>query len=188
MPLKLAQTAALLEIVHSAVGLVRSPVLITLTQVASRIWILWGIIDVAPDPKLRALVLLDVAHMRISLSLVTLMTAWCVTEIIRYGFYAFKEFGLQPYFLLWLRYTLFIVLYPLGVSSELAMVVLANSYLRKNAIWSLRMPNTLNFGFDYWLACWVIVMFYLPGLPALYGYMLTQRRKVLGTGKKRKQT
>lgn len=36
LPLKAAQTAAVLEVVHSAVGLVRSPVFITGTQVAGR--------------------------------------------------------------------------------------------------------------------------------------------------------
>lgn len=37
---------------------------------------------------------------------------------------------MQPYVLLWLRYTAFIVLYPLGVASELAMVALAMPYIK----------------------------------------------------------
>ena len=66
----------------------------------------------------------------LSLSLATLLAAWCCSEVIRYSLYAAKEAGLQPYALLWLRYTAFTVLYPLGVASELAMVALALPHLR----------------------------------------------------------
>lgn len=41
---------------------------------------------------------------------------WCVAESVRYPFYQFKS--LQPY-LGHLRYNLFIVLYPVGVTGEL---------------------------------------------------------------------
>jgi very-long-chain (3R)-3-hydroxyacyl-CoA dehydratase len=36
-----------------------------------------------------------------------------------------------------------------------------------------------NIAFDYYLACLLIIVAYLPGLPKLYGYMLVQRRKQL---------
>lgn len=183
-PLKLVQSAAVMEVLHAALGLVRSPVMITATQVASRLWILWGIVDAAPaSTTTQALTLLHLPAPlpSLSLSLVTLFTAWCASEIIRYGFFALKEAGLQPYGMLWLRYTGFIVLYPLGVSSELAMVWLAMPELRRSGTWSVALPNAWNFGFSYWLACWVAVAAYLPGFPQLYGYMLAQRRKLLGS-------
>ena len=41
---------------------------------------------------------------------------WCIAEFVRYPFYQFK--GLQAY-LGHLRYNLFIVLYPVGVTGEL---------------------------------------------------------------------
>ena len=47
-PLQVTQTAALLEVVHAGIGLVRSPVMTTLQQVASRIFIVWGILYAAP--------------------------------------------------------------------------------------------------------------------------------------------
>jgi very-long-chain (3R)-3-hydroxyacyl-CoA dehydratase len=196
-PLKLAQTAAIAEVLHAGVGLVRSPVLITATQVASRIWILWGIVNAAPDaitarsisllPGALAGVLPSLAH-RLSLSLASLLTAWSASEIIRYGFFAFKEAGLQPYFLLWLRYSGFIVLYPLGVASELSMVWLALPVLRAGNRWNVAMPNPWNFGFTYWIACVLAVAAYLPGFPQLYGYMLIQRRKILSRGGGRVQS
>ena len=114
-----------------------------------------------------------------------------------------------PYPLLWLRYTGFIVLYPLGVSSELTMAWLAMPLIRAKRIGSVAMPNPANFAFDYYTACWVIIALYLPGagpnfvmflysmnapercshaahcagLPMLYSYMLTQRKKILNSPK-----
>lgn len=47
-----------------------------------------------------------------------MVLAWSVTEIIRYSFYACNLLGKNPYVLLYLRYTTFYILYPLGASSE----------------------------------------------------------------------
>ncbi|GAB4816673.1 hypothetical protein N2152v2_003719 [Parachlorella kessleri] len=183
VPLKWAQTAAVLEVVHSALGIVRSPVAITATQVASRLWILWGIIHLVPGPTTSgAVTIFESGSLKAQLSLVTLLTAWSLSEIIRYSFFAFKELGLQPYLLLWLRYTGFILLYPLGVSSELTMVWLALPTIKRRRLLSMDLPNPLNFGFDYYIVCWLVVLAYLPGFPQLYTYMLAQRRKLLGGG------
>ena len=43
-PLQLAQTAAVLEILHGLVGLVRSPVSATLPQIGSLLFVTWGIL------------------------------------------------------------------------------------------------------------------------------------------------
>ena len=69
----------------------------------------------------------------------------------------------MPYPLLWLRYTTFVVLYPFGVASELAMVYLALPTIRESKMWSATMPNSLNIGFDYHLACWAMLAGYIPG-------------------------
>lgn len=41
LPLKIVQTAAVLEVFHSLFGLVRSPLMTTIMQVASRVILLW---------------------------------------------------------------------------------------------------------------------------------------------------
>lgn len=46
---KWTQTLAVLEVVHSAVGWVRSPVPTTLAQVASRVWTVWGVVEAEPS-------------------------------------------------------------------------------------------------------------------------------------------
>ena len=185
--MKVAQTAAVMEVIHAALGIVRSPVMVTATQVASRIWILWGIVDAVPEATtIRPLTILPLPSPlpTFTLSLVTLLSAWCASEIIRYGFFAFKEAGLQPFFLLWLRYSAFIVLYPLGVASELTMVWLALPTLRSSGKWGIAMPNAWNFAFTYWIACCIAVLAYIPGFPQLYGYMVAQRKKTLGGGRR----
>lgn len=46
------------------------------------------------------------------------MLAWSITEVVRYSFYACGLLGYEPYLLLYLRYTMFYVLYPVGAGSE----------------------------------------------------------------------
>ena len=52
----------------------------------------------------------------------SMVLAWSTTEIVRYSFYAFNLLGKNPYALLWLRYTAFYVLYPLGAGSEAFLI------------------------------------------------------------------
>lgn len=51
--------------------------------------------------------------------------AWSSAEVIRYSFYTFTLSGFNVYALLWLRYTMFYVLYPLGVASESSLIFLS---------------------------------------------------------------
>ena len=78
------------------------------------------------------------------------------------------------------RYSLFIVLYPAGASSELYLLLTTLSQTRAkvaNEDWnSIRMPNALNFAFDfYWFSIFGVLM-YPPGFYMLYTHMLAQVR------------
>ena len=60
----------------------------------------------------------------------TMILAWSMSEMIRYSYYLLRElFGgsadATPYLSTWLRYSGFIVLYPIGVASELSCCLLA---------------------------------------------------------------
>ena len=70
---------------------------------------------------------------------------------------------MTPYPLLWLRYSTFIFLYPLGVASEMTMVWLALPHIRRSHMWSIDLPNAVNFAFDYFLFCLLAVVIYIPG-------------------------
>lgn len=49
------------------------------------------------------------------------------------------------------RYTLFIVLYPIGVVAEMTIMVQSLTYLKSQKLNSISLPNAFNFGFNYHL-------------------------------------
>ena len=56
-----------------------------------------------------------------------MVASWSAIEIVRYVFYAFKLASdkSMPYPLFWLRYSLFMVLYPSGITGEILQIVTA---------------------------------------------------------------
>ena len=135
--------------------------------------------------------------------------AWTLTECIRYPFYLSNLVGTQVKFvyidskkdwpsrcvlylifqsrvLKWLRYSLFIVLYPLGGLGEAALtlrVLWAHPPLVKYDI-GLYGGNAFETAKLYLpIACYM-GLFLSMGLP-LYSHMRRQRRKVLGDASKK---
>ncbi|WMV53276.1 hypothetical protein MTR67_046661 [Solanum verrucosum] len=144
----------------------------------------------------------------------SLVISWSITEIIRYSFFGTREaFGSAPSWLLWLRYSTFLLLYPIGITSEVGLIYNALPYMKEYGKYSIRMPNKWNFSFDYYYAAFVCLAIYLPGknhniilllkvssrsaqicqfclftrflgFSHLYSYMLGQRKKALSEPKK----
>ena len=101
-----------------------------------------------------------------------MLLAWSTTEVVRYLYFALMLAGYEPSWLLWMRYSGFYVLYPIGISSELAELYFSILQAREN-------------GDDWYVAAAVVlVILYIPGSPILYNHMRSQRRKVLGGQKK----
>lgn len=171
-PLQFAQTAAVLEMLHGLVGLVRSPITATLPQIGSRLYVTWGILWSFPELR---------THILVS----SLVISWSITEIIRYSFFGTKEaLGFAPSWLLWLRYSTFLLLYPTGISSEVGLIYTAMPYIKESDKYCLRMPNKWNFSFDYFYAAILVLGFYIPGSPHMYQYMLGQRKRALSKSKR----
>ncbi|MBN3307426.1 very-long-chain (3R)-3-hydroxyacyl-CoA dehydratase 2 [Amia ocellicauda] len=166
-PLKFFQTGALLEILHCAVGIVPSSVVLTGFQVMSRVFLTWAVTHSVREVQNEDSVLLFVV-------------AWTVTEIIRYSFYTFSLLNHLPYLIRWARYTLFIVLYPMGVTGELLTIYAALPYVQKTGLYSVTLPNKYNFSFDYYTFLILTMVSYIPLFPQLYFHMMRQRKKVLG--------
>ncbi|CAO2174619.1 unnamed protein product, partial [Urochloa humidicola] len=170
-PLQFAQTAAIMEILHSLVGLVRSPVSATLPQIGSRLFLTWGVLWSFPETQSHILV-------------TSLVISWSITEIIRYSFFGMKEaFGSAPSWLLWLRYSTFMLLYPTGISSEVGLIYTALPFMKASEKYCFRMPNKWNFSYDYYYTSILALLIYVPGSPHMYSYMLSQRRKALSKAK-----
>ncbi|KAI8320401.1 PTPLA-domain-containing protein [Martensiomyces pterosporus] len=150
------QTGAVLEVVHSLVGFVRSGFITAIMQVYSRLLLVWGILYLFDKPEVRA-----------SYGLVLMILAWSVTECVRYSHYALTLLGVEVPVLLYLRYTLFYVLYPAGVTGELLELWAALPYAAaiRPTFKAFLLLNMVN---------------YPPVLYKLYTHMIRQRRKVLG--------
>jgi very-long-chain (3R)-3-hydroxyacyl-CoA dehydratase len=111
------------------VGVVRAPVSTTAMQVASRLLLVWLIVN--PFPWLAK-----------SAGYSSMLIAWSVTEVIRYGFFTLSLSDLLPSFLMWLRYNTFYILYPLGISSECWLIYKAiepAKELRLEYAWALQL-------------------------------------------------
>ncbi|XP_060518827.1 very-long-chain (3R)-3-hydroxyacyl-CoA dehydratase hpo-8 [Cylas formicarius] len=164
--LNIFQNAAVLEVIHAVTGIVRSDPVITAFQVGSRVVVVCGVLMATYSP-------------RDSIGLPLALLAWSVTEIIRYSNYCLSLLDLVPYFLKYLRYTLFIVLYPIGITGELLCIYAASKEVGAGHLYSLEMPNKYNFIFNYQHLLWFLMLLYIPLFPQLYLHMFSQRRKVL---------
>ncbi|ELK23348.1 3-hydroxyacyl-CoA dehydratase 2 [Myotis davidii] len=154
------------QILHCAIGIVPSSVVLTSFQVMSRVFLIWAVTHSVKEVQSEDSVLLFVI-------------AWTITEIIRYSFYTFSLLNHLPYLIKWARYTLFIVLYPMGVSGELLTIYAALPFVRQAGLYSISLPNKYNFSFDYYAFLILIMISYIPLFPQLYFHMIHQRRKVL---------
>lgn len=194
--LTIFQTLQLIEVGHAAVRLVPSSPIQTFIQILSRLVLVWG-------------VLIPVPESRHSIGVPMLIIAWCIAECTRYFYYGFHLHNAAPYFATWLRYTLFIVLYPLGVSGELFTTYSSLKTISAKKMWSIELPNAFNISFYYdyiliafmlsYIHCrFLIIIHYLiallifeifsPVFPQLYFFMLAQRKKFLGPNKSEKKS
>ncbi|KAL9633256.1 MAG: hypothetical protein Q9204_003470 [Flavoplaca sp. TL-2023a] len=148
---KWTQTVAILEILHSAFGLVRSPLPTTILQVASRIVLVWAVVDQSP------------AATSTSPFYSSMLIAWSATEVVRYSYFVLNLRGSVPAFMTWLRYNMFYVLYPIGITSEAVLVWKASEAARE----------------PWRFVGWGVLGLYVPGSYVLYTYMIAQRRKIM---------
>jgi len=109
-----------------------------------------------------------------------MLFAWSVTEMVRYSFFTTNLLGVKLYPLLWMRYTFFIVLYPMGVTGELGNIWVSYDKLVKysgsDPVLKITQASESLGGFGF------IVFLYALGLPFLYLHLLFQRGAQLKKG------
>lgn len=156
IPLLMVQGLAFLEIIHVAVGWVKTSLANTVIQYISRmfvsllVYLLYMNMDVADNGWVLA-------------GTTMIFMAWPLAEVIRYAYYLNGKSGA----LQWLRYSAFILLYPFGV--------LAESFILSKFL-------VISFGEGNW--GWVVIiclsfMMYIFYFPKLYGYLWQQRKNKL---------
>lgn len=140
----------------SAVGIVRSDPVTAAAQVASRYVAVWGV--QYPFPELCQSPVYS-----------SMLFAWSVTEVIRYSYLALKLVGVEPAAFVWVRYSSYLILYPLGITSEMIQM------------WRALEPAKQTYGMPYRAVLGVCLFVIWPiGAYVLIGHMNKQRRKVLG--------
>ncbi|CAI9721039.1 Hypothetical predicted protein [Octopus vulgaris] len=163
---KIFQTGAVLEVLHVAIGIVKSNLRMTFFQVFSRLFVVWGIMQHVPEAQE-------------NVGVVMFLVAWVITEIIRYTYYFCMLLSMVPYYLMWARYSLFVGLYPLGVTGELLCMFRSLPYISARNTLSLSLPNRLNVSFSFYYFLIAVMLSYIPIFPQLFGRMLSQRKRVL---------
>ena len=169
---RVGQCGAVMEVLHSLLGLVRSPVLTTLMQWAGRTHAIMSVIH--PIPSLHG-----------TTAAALMFLAWSMTEVIRYPSYAMGKN--IPDWMNWLRYTAFIPLYPIGGSSEIWLMYHALPTIYEKNPNSIAMPNAANFAFYYPWFLHFLISVYPFLLLKLYLYVFVQRKKKLGADKGKKR-
>jgi len=161
-PLRYVQTAAFLEVLHALFGLVGSSPIATIMQVGSRLGLLWVFSNNYSEAQ---------AHW----SLYLMVGSWALVEVPRYAFYAVNIFvDKVPFPLFWARYTLFMVLYPSGITGEITQIFTSLPAVKGTSL------------VLFYLSLFALLL-YVPGSPFMYFHMVGQRkgaflkRKTAGT-------
>ncbi|KAG8180031.1 hypothetical protein JTE90_026633 [Oedothorax gibbosus] len=168
------QILQMLEVVHPLLGYTGGSAFAPFLQVSGRMFMLVGMINSEPRIQSKPAVFY-------------LLYIYTLSEVIRYPYYMLRVYEKSIGFLTWLRYTIWIPLYPLGFLCE-GIIILRNiPYFEETKRFSMFLPNMWNFSV-YFPS--VMRLYLLLGLfPLLYfamTHMYRQRVKILGRGSRNK--
>ncbi|KAM7352100.1 3-hydroxyacyl-CoA dehydratase 2 [Cochliomyia hominivorax] len=165
--MKFIQLLQYLEVLHPIFGYTKGSPWVPFMQVTGRNFVLFFMIEFEE-------------RMQTKPAVFYVFLIWSLVEVFRYPYYISqilkREFGL----LTWLRYTIWIPLYPLGILCE-GIIILRNiPYFEETKRFSVVMPNKWNFSFDMptFLKIYLILLI-LPGSFFLMTHMSKTRAKKL---------
>lgn len=93
-----------------------------------------------------------------------MLTVWCIAETTRYVFYISQLFKYKNTIITWLRYTLFIICYPVGIVCEFFILF---TVFRYNDVLGVK------------IAIIALGVIYLIYFPKLFMHLLNQRKHKL---------
>lgn len=172
--LKFVQILQYLEVMHPMFGYTKGSMLMPFLQISGRNFVLFVMIEAEERMQTKPVIFY-------------LVLMWTAIELIRYPFYITQLLKRNIRLLTWLRYTIWIPLYPLGILCE-GIVILRNiPYFEETDRFSVSLPNALNFAFHMptFLKLYLLVLI-LPGTYFMMNYMRKTRQKKLGSKKWKK--
>lgn len=181
LPLKAFQALAIVEILHSAMGLISASAFTSAMQIFSRLFIVFEVCDMIDAPFYGKKIATAPYAYNFPLFTFIVVLAWCIIEVVRYSFYVVSLMQKDIAVLSWLRYSLFLALYPIGILFELICCYIVVKFLSSNSRadsdTSMALFPDIRISLRY---CIIAVMIsYIPGAPILFNHMLKNRKKKL---------
>uniref|UniRef100_A0A8B9K2B3 Very-long-chain (3R)-3-hydroxyacyl-CoA dehydratase n=1 Tax=Astyanax mexicanus TaxID=7994 RepID=A0A8B9K2B3_ASTMX len=142
------QMLAIIEVINPALGLVKSGVIPAFIQVMGRNVILFVIFGSLEEMQNKPVVFF-------------VFYLWSAIEIFRYPFYMLACIDTEWKMLTWLRYTIWMPLYPLGVLAEAVSVIQSIPIFDETKFLSIPLPAALgsSISFSYILRFYLLIMF-----------------------------
>ncbi|KAM9410496.1 very-long-chain (3R)-3-hydroxyacyl-CoA dehydratase-like isoform 1-T2 [Pholidichthys leucotaenia] len=158
------QIMAVLEVINPLLGLVKTGVIPAMIQIAGRNVILFVIFG-------------SLEEMQNKPAVFFVFYLWSAIEIFRYPFYMLACIGTEWKLLTWLRYSLWIPLYPMGVIAEAIAVIQSLPIFDETRLFSLPLPAVLghSLSFSYTLQLYLVLMFL--GLFINFRHLYKQRKR-----------
>ncbi|EGI63221.1 PREDICTED: very-long-chain (3R)-3-hydroxyacyl-CoA dehydratase isoform X2 [Acromyrmex echinatior] len=158
-PLKFIQLLQFLEVMHPLFGYTKNSILVSFLQTGGRAFILFFMIDAEPRMQTKPVIFY-------------LFLIWSTVEIIRYPYYIMQLLNIQIAFLTWLRYTIWIPLYPLGFVCEGIIMLRDIPYFEETQKFTIFLPNSYNFALHFpSLIRFYLLFLFMPGIYTLMSRM-----------------
>uniref|UniRef100_A0A3Q2VSG9 Very-long-chain (3R)-3-hydroxyacyl-CoA dehydratase n=1 Tax=Haplochromis burtoni TaxID=8153 RepID=A0A3Q2VSG9_HAPBU len=166
------QMMAVLEVINPLLGLVKTGAFPAMIQVAGRNVILFVVFGSLDEMQNKPVVFF-------------VFYLWSTIEIFRYPYYMLACISTEWKMLTWLRYTIWIPLYPLGVIAEAVAVIQSLPIFDETRLFSLPLPEMLgnSLSFSYTLQLYLVFMFL--GLFINLRHLYKQRRRRYRTRKRK---
>ncbi|KAL4710959.1 hypothetical protein ACJJTC_017924 [Scirpophaga incertulas] len=132
--MKFLQLMQYLEVMHPMFGYTRGGVFTPFLQVSGRAFVLFFNIEAEPRMQSKPVVFY-------------LFVIWSCIELVRYPFYISQIYKKEIGILTWLRYSMWIPLYPLGFLCESVVILRNIPYFEETQRFTVSLPNEWNFAF-----------------------------------------
>uniref|UniRef100_A0ABI7Y8X5 Very-long-chain (3R)-3-hydroxyacyl-CoA dehydratase n=1 Tax=Felis catus TaxID=9685 RepID=A0ABI7Y8X5_FELCA len=142
------QMLSVVETINAAIGVIKSPVIPCLIQLLGRNFILFIIFGTMEEMQNKAVVFF-------------VFYTWSAVEIFRYPFYMLSCIDMDWKVLTWLRYTVWIPLYPLGCLAEAVSVIQSIPVFNETGRFSFTLPYPVKIKvrFSFFLQIYLIILF-----------------------------
>ncbi|KAH8040315.1 hypothetical protein HPB51_010095 [Rhipicephalus microplus] len=158
----------LLEVLHPMLGYTRGSFLHPMVLVGGRIFMVFAMIDAEPRMQTKPVVFY-------------LFAVYTLVELCRYPYYMLRTYDKSISFITWLRYTVWIPLFPLGFLCEGVIILRNIPYFEETGRFSVLLPNMYNFSFylPTFLRLYLLLGIF-PTLAFMMSHMYRQRKQILG--------